>query len=324
MNFSLENTLRIKTTQKCNRACTFCHKEGGMEGLDDILYSDELGHIINDICTKLNIFSIAFTGGEPLMHDGLFDFTLSIATNTAIQKFSLTTNGTIQKTYEFWRNFYDLGLGKVNISIPDILQSATGNITDNETASMLSRQINLIKILNCVGVNVDINVVIFNDYMHTEEVIKTLLKIKIERELSFNINLLPNLLSDLEYKKSQMVIEKVKSDMLFSLKSKAARRGTSNHIETYQANDGTIFYIKSTKPDNKFPYLLENGPCSKCELKRHCQEGFYGLRLEQIAGIFYIRLCIHKSTPDVLMPYQDFIHSNTYKILKSQWNEKSE
>jgi len=291
-----------------------------MENLDDIWYTDELKRIITDITTKLNIKTIAFTGGEPLMHNSLLDFTNTIVSNTTIKKFSLTTNGTIEKPYDYWNDFRNVGLAKVSISMSDILELATGNMSDTNKDSVLHTQIQLVKTLNIIGIDVDVNIVVYNDFLYTEAVIKKLLEIKTNKELNFEITLLPNLLSEETYKESQDVLRKMESDMHLILRGNRVRNGTSNLTSVYMANNGTIFNIKSTKPDKKHPYYLDDGVCTSCNVRHCCQEGFYGLRLEQVADKYYVRLCIHReNSKDILMPYDDFLLTKTYKTLLSNW-----
>jgi len=319
-NISLENTLRIKVTGNCNRKCIFCHQEGGMENLDDIRYTDELKGIIMGVTTDFNIKTIAFTGGEPLMHEDLIGFADAIASNTSIKKFSLTTNGTVKKPNDDWKKLFNIGLSKVSISMSDILELATGDMSDINKESVLDTQIQLLRTLNSIGVDVDVNIVVYNDFLYTEAVIRKLLKMKVDMGLSFGITLLPNLLSEETYSESQAVLRKIKTDMHFTLKSNRVRNGTSNLTSVYLADNGAVFNVKSTKPDKKHPYYLEDGICANCDVKHCCQEGFYGLRLEQVDDKYYVRLCIHReNSKDILMPYNDFLRTKTYKILCSKW-----
>ena len=166
INTKLENALRIKVTGKCNRNCFFCHKEGGMDNIHEMIFTEKLQHIITDISEKLNITTIAFTGGEPLLHPDFANLITDITSNTPIRKFSLTTNGTLYKSYDFWKNLYDMGLYKVNISMPDVLDLITIEMYNKSSViSILKNQIELIRILNNIGVLVNINVVVFNDYL---------------------------------------------------------------------------------------------------------------------------------------------------------------
>ena len=301
----IDNTLRIKITNKCNRNCVFCHQEGDMENTEPVTPTDELYKAINKLCRDFKIGTIALTGGEPLLYPDI----INLISKMNIKKFTLTTNGTIKKEYNFWKTLYKNGLSKVNISISDIIDG-------KNKFSILKNQIETIKFLNLLKIKVNINIVVFNDLMYTLFVIKTLQEIKeIEKNLMFDIVILPNL-NDYDY--SIKIIEKMIEKLSLIPQSIKARKGTSNYIKKYAFPNGNYIYIKSTKMDGK-PILLEQ-MCNNCQIKDNCQEGFYGLRLETRNGTIYIRLCIHKNTKDVLIPYEDFINSSLYQILIENWN----
>jgi hypothetical protein len=58
-----------------------------------------------------------------------------------------------------------------------------------------------------------------------------------------------------------------------------------------------------------FPYFFAP-VCDGCVIKKVCMEGFYGTRLERRRDGYYIRLCIYKHTPEVLLPWKEFVASN--------------
>lgn len=301
----IDNTLRIKITNKCNRNCSFCHQEGDMENTEPVTPTYELYKAISKLCNDFNIDTIALTGGEPLLYPDIINFTA----NMNIKKFTLTTNGTIKKDYNFWNALYKNGLSKVNISISDIMD-------EKNKFSILKNQIETIRYLNSLKIKVNINIVIFNDLMYTLFVIRTLQEIKErEKDLNFDIVILPNL-NDYDY--SIKIIEKMIKNLSLISQNIKVRKGTSNYIKKYVFPNGNPIYIKSTKLEGK-PILLEQ-MCNNCRIKHNCQEGFYGLRLEIRNGIIFIRLCIHKNTKDVLIPYEKFINSSLYTTLMKNWN----
>jgi len=319
----LENPLRIKITGRCNRDCSFCHEEGGMDGIDDLAYTEQLGYIINTLHDNLGIDSIAFTGGEPLFDTNLDDIISQISMSTKICKFSLTTNGTISKDYEYWLRLYNLGLYKVNISMPDIM--STDDLPNNDCINdVFAIQSKTISILNKIGIETKINIVVFNDVLFTKNTLAKLLYFR--DTLNSELVLLPNLNSPKDFNYSQKVINTVRNDMRLRKVSEKRRVGTSNAIEKYcDADDeenGNVIFIKSTKMQDGNPYRLDS-LCGQCSKRTPCQEGFYGIRLEQRDDNYYIRLCIHKSSSDVLMKFQDFMESNVYKEIKTLWEIKS-
>ena len=311
----LENSLRVKVTGKCNRNCFFCHQEGGMEKIAPIQYSDEFKYLVDKLYQDFNIRSIALTGGEPLLHDGLVDFMSSICRDTQITGFSLTTNGTIYKDELFWENIVKLGLYKVNLSISDILTSVDATDSDGKL-SIFDNQMRTISILNQLGIEPNINVVVYNDRKYLINLLNKLFSTKNK----FGIALLPDLTNSNTFEYSQKVIRDVLDTLHCKKKKLRHRQGTSNTICEYITDTGTILQVKTTKIDGQPKWL--HSICENCHNKEKCQEGFYGIRVENTEGKLMVRLCLYKSTADVLMPVDSFFYSNVYEELKQNWNSK--
>lgn len=306
----INKSIRIKITGHCNRKCFFCHEEGNMTDIENIEFSEELKNIINKLEHDFSIERIALTGGEPLLYPNLKGFIRSLTTETNIKNVSITTNGTIGLPSEIWKEMNQDGLFKVNISIPEILRESRDNQIDQ---SFFYNQVNLIQLLNLLGIQVDINVVVCNDEYTLDDVIKGLHRLKKDKGLIFDIVLLPNLK---DYNNSIKAINIFRNKYeLVKLKTSNVA-GTSNSIETYSSNVFGEIFIKTTKLTGK-PFWLPS-MCSKCEMQSICQEGFYGLRLEKRNGKICVRLCIHKETNEVVMPFDTFVGSKLYKeVLKS-------
>lgn len=313
----LENPIRLKVTGKCNRKCFFCHKEGGMD-IDEITFSSKLSETIERLSAELNMHSIAITGGEPLLHENFEQLIEKLMGCNGINKFSITTNGTIFKSKSFWERLKKYGLYKVNMSMPDILNSSQKKVEerliDDDKISIFEKQLETIKILNNLDVEVKINVAVINDVLYTTSVLKNLL---IEKDIKFDIVLLPNITNNQTFEYSQKIISDLCKMMDISMIGMRRRKGTSDVMFVYENNMKQKIYIKTTKFEEE-PFHLKS-ICSTCNKKNSCQEGFYGLRLEQIQRKLYIRFCIHKSTSDVLLPIDSFWMSNIYKELKELW-----
>lgn len=88
------------------------------------------------------------------------------------------------------------------------------------------------------------------------------------------------------------------------------RAGSSNAIVSWQTDSGFRFSTKMA-----FRYYLET-ICTGCLVKEHCYEGFYGIRLEQRRGEQWVRLCIYKHVPEVLMPWRRFLTSESAEKLR--------
>lgn len=314
MSSILDNSIRIKITGKCNRSCFFCHKEGCMD-IDDLVFTDELQKIIQFLSKNLNIHNIAVTGGEPLLHPSFNDLIGNFIGCDGIEHVSLTTNGTISKDEAFWKDLQEKNVYKVNISIPDILEAPIMNISPNFANNIFKDQIELIKILNRLNIDININIAIINDFFYTSSIINKLNEFD---DLKFKIMLLPNLTDSKTFNYSQKVINLVCESMELSEKKVYKKTGTSSSIIEYTNNRNRTLYVKTTKCDNSTYHI--HSLCENCNIKDNCQEGFYGIRLEQINKKYYIRLCLHKSTPDCVMLFDDFINSNVYKELHCMWN----
>ena len=77
------------------------------------------------------------------------------------------------------------------------------------------------------------------------------------------------------------------------------------------------------KRSHAFPFLTKmayryffDPVCVGCLIKEQCHEGFYGIRIERRMSDYWVRLCIYKHTPDVLMPQEAFLKSELVKKLK--------
>ncbi len=309
----LENSLRVKIIGKCNRNCFFCHQEGGMDKIEEIYYTPELGAIINQLSDEYDIHTIAITGGEPLLHRDLKSLLYNISTKTKVNKFSLTTNGTIEKDFDFWEALKKVGLYKVNLSISDLLMSVkTTESLSGKT--VYENQIETIRILNQLGIIPNVNIVVYNDKKYLVNLLNILFE---EKTAKFKIALLPDLNNEHTFKYSKSIIDEVISHYNCSKVKASHRKGTSNTVCDYKTKDGIHIQVKTTKPTGTPKWL--DTLCLNCEYREHCQEGFYGLRIEKRSGLLMIRLCLYKSDSDVLMTINDFFDSPVRRELKTIW-----
>ena len=296
--------MRIKVTGRCNRECFFCHAEGGVRNAEDITWTPELEDFLAKTSQAFNIKNISLTGGEPLLHDGLMDFVAKIHESGHFESFSLTTNGTIDKGKSFWKELRAYGLNKVSLSISDILEEKYHN-----------NQVKLLSILNDLDIKASVNVVVYNDAMYTKSVIRRLFEIN--WQYNFKVVLLPNLLN---YDFSKRVIDQICTDFECELVGVRTPKNSSNRLHHYRTKADNDLYVKTTKEDKKAITL--DGFCDSCKVKDSCQEGFYGLRIEQAEGIHYVRGCIHKSDKETVIPIKDFSQSSLYKTLERNYNKE--
>ena len=312
----LENSLRIKITGRCNRSCFFCHQEGGMGGIEDISFSSELKKYIDFMSDEFNITSVALTGGEPLIREDLPAFVEKIYKNTAVHHFSLTTNGTIVKADSFWEKLHHFGLRKVNISIPDILDRIKPNANTHSDLPVFQYQLRTLELLKSLGMSANVNIVVYNDTKYLLNVLNSFFRTK-DGNHDINIALLPNLTNSTTYQQSEEVILEILEYYKCKQISSSYRKGTSNSVSEYRTSDGYHIQVKTTKPDGLPKFLYST--CNLCPRQKQCQEGFYGVRLEQRMNQLLLRMCIYRQDTDVLMPLDNFINSPIHLELKSMW-----
>lgn len=312
----LDNPIRIKITGKCNRCCFFCHKEGNMD-IDTVFFSDALKQSVERLSRDFNMHSVAITGGEPLLHPDLEELTKQLMSCNGIDRFSLTTNGTIQKSVSFWKQMKTNGLYKVNISMPDILEFVSHDIlseTDVTKNSVIKNQLDTISVFNKLGIIVKINIAVINDIYYTKSILNYLYS---QKNLRFDIVLLPNLSSRKTYVYSEKIISQILDSLHYRYIESRRRRNTSDTIKVYKNLSSHLLYVKGTMLSSE-PYYL-NSLCNKCNIKENCQEGFYGLRLEQINNQLYVRLCIHKQDNGAVLPADVFFKSPMHDELMNLW-----
>jgi molybdenum cofactor biosynthesis enzyme MoaA len=281
----LSKSIRLKVTGKCNLSCTFCHEEGNMN-IDEMIFCDDLNNAISTLSNAFHINNLSITGGEPLHHSDLVGFMKEIKAVFQSHTFSITTNGTIEKDKDFWRELHDCGLTKINISI-----------NEDTMKKHLDAQIRTLKTIEEVnaqlegdGMSIGINTIVPG--LHSPKFADVVNRL-IENGYVNNISLLPDLTDKVTYEDSEDRIYSYVNDRGYVLSTENRRPGTSSVIRTYENTSGHKIYIKSTKPNGHDPMFLNN-MCNDCKHKSECQEGYYGFRLEQSEGKIFVRTCLYK------------------------------
>lgn len=113
--------LRVSLTDRCNLRCVYCMPEKGIEKKyhDEILRFEEVEKIIT-ACASLGIKKVRFTGGEPLVLNGLDKLIKHTASMPDISDISITTNAMLLA--DMAEDLKKAGLRRVNISL-DTLQA---------------------------------------------------------------------------------------------------------------------------------------------------------------------------------------------------------
>lgn len=159
--FSFFDIVYLELTRACNLKCIHCLNNSGIKQKDE-LTKDELLKLIKKL-SSLGVQEIRFTGGEPLLFNGIYDL-IKFATEEGICT-SLGTNGTLI-TKEVAKKLKESGLKKVVVSI-DGNKKTHDKIRGRKN---YQKAMHGLKYLQKNGINVRVNSVIMKSNM--DDVIK--------------------------------------------------------------------------------------------------------------------------------------------------------
>ena len=108
--------LRISVTQKCDKHCPYCHREGETNP-STLMTVDEIVRIVR-IAVSLGVSRVKLTGGEPLLRKEIVEIVRDINGIEGLTDLSMTTNGTHLKGLA--KDLKAAGLNRVNVSLPTL------------------------------------------------------------------------------------------------------------------------------------------------------------------------------------------------------------
>jgi cyclic pyranopterin phosphate synthase len=108
--------LRVSVTQKCDKHCPYCHREGETNP-STVMTVDEITHIVR-IAISLGISRVKLTGGEPLLRKEIVEIVRGINGLEGLTDLSMTTNGAYMKGLA--KDLKKAGLNRVNVSLPTL------------------------------------------------------------------------------------------------------------------------------------------------------------------------------------------------------------
>jgi len=161
-------TLRISLINTCNLACTYCSFGNGetgenhLDGKRRVLTPKELMLVITKLHSRLNLKTIRFTGGEPLLYKEL-PALIKETRELGITDLNLTTNGLL--LHKRVPALKAAGLTAINVSL---------DATDAATYFMMGRKQGLNQTLKGIdaaldtGIAIKINSVIMKDLNHDQ------------------------------------------------------------------------------------------------------------------------------------------------------------
>ena len=108
--------LRISVTDRCNFRCTYCMPADNVEFMDrsHLLTFEEITRIAN-VVSKMGIFRLRLTGGEPLLRKDLPELVRMLSAVDGIEDVAMTTNAFFLKQQA--QALKDAGLKRLNISL---------------------------------------------------------------------------------------------------------------------------------------------------------------------------------------------------------------
>ena len=154
--------LRISTIDRCNFRCHYCMPEGAE--LDyilrpELLTSDEILTLLQEVFIPLGFKKFRLTGGEPLLRPGIVNLVKDIASLPETEDLSLSTNAFLLA--DMARDLYDAGLRRINISLDSLVPETFDKIIGNRGRSRWEQTWKGIQAAHQVGFNpLKLNVVV--------------------------------------------------------------------------------------------------------------------------------------------------------------------
>jgi len=108
--------LRVSVTQKCDKHCPYCHREGETNP-STVMTAEEIVRIVR-IAISLGISRVKLTGGEPLLRKEIVEIIRGINGLKGLTDLSMTTNGAYLKGLA--KDLKQAGLNRVNVSLPTL------------------------------------------------------------------------------------------------------------------------------------------------------------------------------------------------------------
>ncbi len=117
-------SLRLSVTQRCDLACSHCHREGQSESVVEMT-PDEMENLMR-IAVSLGVRKVKLTGGEPLLREDILEIVSRVS--PLVAEVSMTTNGS--QLSRLADPLKHAGLRRVNVSLhtldPDLYACICG------------------------------------------------------------------------------------------------------------------------------------------------------------------------------------------------------
>jgi len=252
-------TLRVSLINTCNLGCVYCTcgtedlKENHQLTKEQGLSVDELTAIIAQLHTALELETVRFTGGEPLLYKDVVKIVKSVK-QLGISNLKLTTNGLLLENIA--ADLAAAGINSINVSLDAI---------DEDIFYKISRRSGIHRILNGIdkavacGIDVKINSVVMKGLNECQ--ILPLLDFAFERNLKIRfleIMAMGHLFgqADKHFFSQDEILERIHTKYQFS----RLFRTSSSTANYWQTDAGNVFGIVANESE---PFC---GDCNRLRL----------------------------------------------------------
>ena len=325
-----DRTLRVKITDTCGMACTFCHNEGtpvvadnvgaapgamtgqGRSGRVSIYLADngarflpatvmpdrDFIEVLVSLRDELDLDEIHLTGGEPSLHPRLPEV-IGVCAEAGF-RVCMTSNG--ENVAQVIAECARAGLDRVNFSIFGTTAGELAQVQHEKFADArrAARKVQALRdavhaTLEC-GLGVSANLVVPH-YSHADRV----RRLVGEYAPELSVRLLNSLDAGAE---SVDAIERILRELDAVPVAHRVSAGVSGWRTSYRLPGGRELWFKRIRP------LRLPQTCLGCRFNNgtDCHEGYYGLRLyRDRAGGFHVGVCIQRM--DLCLPIGEFLGS---------------
>lgn len=152
--------LRLSVTQRCDLACSHCHKEGQAPSSNE-MSPGEIERLVG-VGASLGIRKVKITGGEPLLRDDIVEIVARIS--PIVSEVSITTNGS--RLSGLASQLKKSGLRRVNVSLHTLDPTRYRRLCGGEDVSEV-----IAGIRSAISSGLDpvkVNMVVFKDENESE------------------------------------------------------------------------------------------------------------------------------------------------------------
>lgn len=260
-------TLRVSLINTCNLGCVYCTfgqeetKQHHQEAKEKALNTSQLANSIRQLHSVLNLQTVRFTGGEPLLYKELPEL-IRLAKLSRIDNLKITTNGLLLENLA--EKLKQAGISAINVSL---------DAFDEDIFFKMSRRKGVDKVFRGIdaaikaGIDVKINAVMMKGINHSQ--ILPLLNYAFSKKISIRfleIMAMGHLYghTDQHFFSQEDILSSITGQYTFE---KLPRKASST-ANYWQTLEGNIFGIVANETE---PF------CSDCNrLRLDCYGNIYG------------------------------------------------